>query len=599
MALRNRKKLKVENEYLRNRLKEAEKKLSMYRMREQRRNQKIYKENKNRHKKDKKKIRDENKKKIMLLKSQIVAFYLDDSSSRITAGKKETKTKNKTKRQIRYLNDTIQNLHKIFIEQSGVKVSYSFFCLCRPFWVIIPTEKCRNTCLCAIHSNMSNLVKTMKNNNIVEYNSPNNLVSSICCEGKQEEKCLERSCADCKDIQVEYKEFDGSEQIIYECWISKKVKVNIKGKEKLCQKTVKENTKISKQEAVQLLDEKLAPFMKHLANINHQFRVIKQIKRTMSNTEALIHVDFSENYCCKYGEEVQSAHFAGSKPQITLHTVVVYTKINEELQTDSICTISENLKHDSISVCAHLKPVFDFIKQKIPNLDTIHILSDGAASQYRNRKMFQLIVAYIFPQLDVSNIIWHFNETGHGKGAPDGVGGCLKRTADRAAALGKDVNNYETLVSYLSANCPGIKIIPIDDGNIEGIEHSLGDNVMKPFKGTLKVHQITWNVKTPTLLRFRRLSCGTCLPENSCEHYELGTATVPNGVLALSQQKGPETPSNSSSGSRKGAATLKSRAQLRNRRLSSTDSLDVWYEGAPYPLKTKKFFFDSDSEDSF
>lgn len=45
----------------------------------------------------------------------------------------------------------------------------------------------------------------------------------------------------------------------------------------------------------------------------------------MNNTNALLHFDFSENYGCKYSE-VQSAHFGGSKSQITLHTSVLYYK---------------------------------------------------------------------------------------------------------------------------------------------------------------------------------------------------------------------------------------------------------------------------------
>lgn len=44
----------------------------------------------------------------------------------------------------------------------------------------------------------------------------------------------------------------------------------------------------------------------------------------MDKTEAMLHVDFSENYGCKYAAEVQSAHFGGSKPQISLHTSVLY-----------------------------------------------------------------------------------------------------------------------------------------------------------------------------------------------------------------------------------------------------------------------------------
>lgn len=36
----------------------------------------------------------------------------------------------------------------------------------------------------------------------------------------------------------------------------------------------------------------------------------------------------------------------------------------------------------------------------------------------------------------VKELRWHYSESGHGKGAPDGIGGCLKRNADKLVAQG-------------------------------------------------------------------------------------------------------------------------------------------------------------------
>ncbi|GBN45476.1 hypothetical protein AVEN_271715-1 [Araneus ventricosus] len=59
------------------------------------------------------------------------------------------------------------------------------------------------------------------------------------------------------------------------------------------------------------------------------------------------------------------------------------------------------------------------------------------------------------------------NESGHGKGAPDGIGAALKRTADRQVAEGKDVHNYNTLVSVFRENCQGITIFEVTDNDIQ------------------------------------------------------------------------------------------------------------------------------------
>ena len=63
---------------------------------------------------------------------------------------------------------------------------------------------------------------------------------------------------------------------------------------------------------------------RHVCIIRHQFRAYKHLKETLDVNEAVIHVDFSENYVCKNAAEIQSAHFGASNKQATLHTGVVY-----------------------------------------------------------------------------------------------------------------------------------------------------------------------------------------------------------------------------------------------------------------------------------
>lgn len=66
------------------------------------------------------------------IKHDVCHFLEQDENSRLAPGKKDTKTMNKDKRQKRFLNDTLQNLHKKFINESP----YSHFCQFRPFWVV-------------------------------------------------------------------------------------------------------------------------------------------------------------------------------------------------------------------------------------------------------------------------------------------------------------------------------------------------------------------------------------------------------------------------------------------------------------------------------
>nr|CAH7735787.1 unnamed protein product [Callosobruchus chinensis] len=160
-------------------------------------------------------------------------------------------------------------------------------------------------------------------------------------------------------------------------------------------------------------------------------------------------MDFSQNYECKYSEEIQSAHFGGSKSQITLHTVVWYYQSDGEIQANSFCSLSDNLRHDPASILAHLNPLFKIIKDTFPAVNNVHFVSDGPTTQYKNKTMFFLFAAEFPKLLGPSNMTWNFTESGHGKGAPDGIGGCVKRTADRVTAHGKDIHNLEILVEVL------------------------------------------------------------------------------------------------------------------------------------------------------
>ena len=75
-----------------------------------------------------------------------------------------------------------------------------------------------------------------------------------------------------------------------------------------------------------------------MSNINQQFLAYRMCKNNLEANEALLHIDFSENYACKLNEEVQTFHYGASKAQATLHTGVIY--IGGDFKPISFCTIS-------------------------------------------------------------------------------------------------------------------------------------------------------------------------------------------------------------------------------------------------------------------
>nr|CAI5841605.1 unnamed protein product [Callosobruchus analis] len=236
----------------------------------------------------------------------------------------------------------------------------------------------------------------------------------------------------------------------------------------------------------------------------------------------------------KYAEEIQAFHFGGARQQITLHTVVVYTKYESETVPESYCTLSESLNHGPAAIWAHLRPILTNYTQN--GINTIHFLSDSPATQYRNKEMFCFNTNHFkkhFPE--VKELSWNYLEAGHGKGAPDGIGGVCKRTADRVVSQGKNIFNLETLVNVLKECCPGISFYVISATDIEKFTSIISKQSSLAFKGTLKVHQVL-PVKNKLYLRtntfFRYLASGNTFTDIHYT-YRLGISTISSIVEAV------------------------------------------------------------------
>lgn len=95
------------------------------------------------------------RKPASLLHRAVFDFYCRDDNSRITAGKKETVTFKKQKAQRRYLCFTVESLYENFLsENPKQRISRTqFYCL-RPFFVLRPSLKNRQVCLCSQCSNV-------------------------------------------------------------------------------------------------------------------------------------------------------------------------------------------------------------------------------------------------------------------------------------------------------------------------------------------------------------------------------------------------------------------------------------------------------------
>lgn len=205
----------------------------------------------------------------------------------------------------------------------------------------------------------------------------------------------------------------------------------------------------------------------------------------MGEGDLILHLDFSENYLCKYGNEIQSVQYGDSHQQATLHTVVAYTTQG----VMSICSLSASMRHDPAAIWAHTNKVLHFLKEQNPGLTALHVVSDGPTTQYRSKKNFFLLSTLPF-EMGWTKVTWNFMEAGHGKGPADGVGAAVKQKADRMVAMGKDISSPKTLFNELLASKTNIKLFFIENEEIDTIDSLLPDD-LQTVRGTMTIHQVS------------------------------------------------------------------------------------------------------------
>ena len=68
--------------------------------------------------------------------------------------------------------------------------------------------------------------------------------------------------------------------------------------------------------------------------------------------------------------------------------MVATVSLEDSLVLDSFIVVSDDLRHDSTAVFVFFTRFFQHIEEKYPQVKTIHVWSDGCASQYKSKLPF-------------------------------------------------------------------------------------------------------------------------------------------------------------------------------------------------------------------
>lgn len=99
---------------------------------------------------------------------------------------------------------------------------------------------------------------------------------------------------------------------------------------------------------------------------------------------------------------------------------------------------------------------------------------------------------------------WNYLEAGHGKGAPDGVGGLLKRTADRLVSLGSDLPNAVDVYAALTRSQSGVQLFFVPQEDVQTVDSLLSAH-LPTIQGTMKIRQVVTTKYGE--IKYRQLTC--------------------------------------------------------------------------------------------
>lgn len=412
----------------------------------------------------------------------VASFMMRSDNSTCCPGKRDFVKVGKERKQKYILNDTLENLRMKYLQENPNKsISYATFCRMRPKNILTVRYLSRKVCLCQKHQNIALKLRALRNVGVSGLPlRPDNLLEFSAVEVKQHLETIQE------------------EHVKFQEW--RKVKQPYK--DGVISKTTLVEDRMVTDKFVEGFVKEFLEFSRHAYRVIEQYEQVRLLKQTMPKSHVTVQIDFAENYVCHFGEEVQSAYY--SKEQVTVHPAVVHfkktveqsddqpgsvsPKVTEEIQHKSFVIISDETSHTSGTVYAFMRSLVPKIKEIVPNVDTIHYISDSPTSQYRNLNMFNITTHH--QELFNVNATWQYFESGHGKGPCDGVGGSVKRSADLAVRMGTLIKTADDLYNWGSQRGSAVEFLMVNKELIKQANEDMLALDAISVHGTLKFHSV-------------------------------------------------------------------------------------------------------------
>lgn len=195
-----------------------------------------------------------------------------------------------------------------------LKLPYSLFCKIKPFWIVSPdinTSKqgdvsAKNTTMVKwkqIGSSRLPLLALLTLTALLLH-SLSKAAEDLCCD-TEAKACMNRECLSCRNKlqvrQIQWRGTNGSQR-------KKTMKKEWQTDTSLSQKPWNRDVRATQE----FQKEMKTKVCKHLCNIHHQYTELHSLHQSMKEDEVIPHIDYAENWQCKYAKEVQQVHYEAS-----------------------------------------------------------------------------------------------------------------------------------------------------------------------------------------------------------------------------------------------------------------------------------------------
>lgn len=388
-------------------------------------------------------------------RNAVIAYFCRDDISWQSPNRKDTAIvrSNGTKEYIqkRFLVMTMKEAYSLFLQDNpNHPIGLSTFCSLRPEYVCLSRDFPHNVCICKYHENVRLLLdciaKTVSGDIPTHFRD---FIDTVVCDQDHEE-CMFRKCLQCCSKFEDTYCFPEKADVEVE-WIQW---ASVEGR---ATKMLKCDTL---QTCISELQEQLPAFLIHTFIKRKQSAHFEAEKAKANGQHVVLQVDFAENYAIIQQNEIQSGHW--NHEQVTIFTGCAHVGKGD---VKSYAIVSDELVHGKYAVATFVDHIIKDLKESCPELKTISFFSDGAASQFKQRFLFENLT-YFKEDYNI-NATWNFFATSHGKGTVDGIGGHVKRMVFSSMKTGTFINDAKSFAAEASRRSTAISVMFIPAQEVE------------------------------------------------------------------------------------------------------------------------------------